>query len=79
MSLSKPFFNSSRSYVKRNKYVSFMDDKAFLELHWTKQQELRPLSSQKRWINNTDVDYDTRIDNFDTDDDYNTNDKEITT
>lgn len=66
MSRSNTFFNTkATSHVRRNKYVEFMDDTAFLKLHWSKQLELRPLRNKKRWENDANIDYDNRLDNWD--------------
>lgn len=62
MSRSGPFFNSTapRRYPK----VEIIDDKAYAQLHWTKQLELRPLGTRTRreW---PEGDFNTQIDMWD--------------
>lgn len=62
MSISRPFFNAN---LPKAKSFQPLDDKEFKKLHWTRQLELRPLRTQKRWAYNTDGDYNSLIDNWD--------------
>lgn len=72
---SNKFFNPQGNYVKRNKYVDFMDDTAFLKLHWTEQLKLRPLNPTKTTIRPVYErgDSDTRLDNWEVDDEPQSN------
>lgn len=74
MSLSKPFFGSKYTY-KPKQIVPYMSNAEYNALHWTRQLELRPLGTRKRW-ENAEGDFNTSIDMWD---DNEILDKEITT
>lgn len=66
MSLSRQYSTTKRANYKRQyDNLTIVDDKAFLELHWTEQLRLRPLRTQYRRSYNRDGDFDNLIDNFD--------------
>lgn len=74
MSRSTPFFNPTAP--KRYAKVEIVDDKAYAQLHWTDQLQLRPLRDRKRyeW---PEGDRNTRLDHWEAPEDYDNNDKEI--
>lgn len=68
MSRSQPFFGDKAGY-KKQQITGYDDDTEFNALHWTKQQELRPLRNQPR-REYPKGDFDTQIDMWD-DNEYN--------
>jgi hypothetical protein len=67
MSLSNQFNSPRARYKPRKSWLDIQREKA---LHWTKYLELNPLRDQPRRVYEQG-DYDTRIDNWDADDDDN--------
>lgn len=69
LSRSKPFFGTKPSHRARPLFDSGISDEDFKKLHWSKQLELRPLGSRKRWVNDANIDFDNLTDNWDIDPD----------
>lgn len=67
MSLSKPFFNSRPSSIRRNYHSDFVSDEEFKLLHWTEQERLKRRYDTPKPYRETG-DSDNRLDNWEVDD-----------